>query len=137
MATIKLIEENEASPEIQEIYNDAKQYFDLDFVPNVLKATAHQGPEVLRQTIEGLKETEKVLGKETAYVIGLAVDIVNSCDYCINFDTAMLKKLGYDDKKIEALVNYAALNSYYNQYVKGLQLEPDVTPQTVQQRRAA
>lgn len=137
MALIKLVEENEASPEIKEIYNQFKQFFELDFVPSIIKATAHEGPEVLRQTFEQLKSSEEILGKETTYLLGLAVDVTNGCDYCINFDTAMLKRMGYDDKKINALINFIAANNYYNKYADALQLQPDVTPQTIQQRKAA
>lgn len=137
MATIMLVEESTAPEEIKQVYNEVKEYFNLDFVPNAFKAIAHQGPEILRQQWEGLKESEKLLGKEATYLIALAVDITNGCDYCINFDSSVLKQLGYDDKKIEAVVNLISLNSFYNRYVEGLQLETDVTPQTMTGKMAA
>lgn len=49
----------------------------------------------------------------------------------------MLKQLGYDDAKIERLINSISLGSYYNRYVDGLQLEPDVRPDIIQRKMAA
>jgi AhpD family alkylhydroperoxidase len=135
MATIRLVEENEASPEVKAIYEESKRHFNIDFVPNVFKAMAHN-PELLKMQWEGLMQGEKMWGKETFYLVSLAVDVTNSCDYCINADTAMLKQIGYDDAKIESLINMIALNSYYNHYVDGLQLEPDVTPTMAERGRA-
>lgn len=136
MATIHLIEENEASPDVKAIYDDIKKHFNLDFVPNSFKALAHN-PEALKQAWEEFKETERVWGKEIAYLIGLTVDVINGCSYCINFDTAMLKQLGYDDKKIESLIKMISTNNLYTAYVDGLQLEPDVTPDVIEKRKAA
>jgi len=131
-----MIEENEASPEVKAIYDDVKQHFNLDFVPNAIKALAHD-PESLKAQWEELKQTEQYWGKEFTYAIGLAVDVINGCSYCINFDSAMLKSLGYDDKKIENLIKLIGSNSFYNAYVDGLQLEPDVTPATFERKMAA
>lgn len=80
MATIRLIEENEASPEVKAIYEEIKQHFNLDFVPSVFKAIAHN-PETLKVQWEGLKQDEEYWGKETSYLISLAVDVTNGCDY--------------------------------------------------------
>jgi len=80
LATIKLIEESEASPEVRKVYEDIKQYYGLDFVPNVFKAAAHN-PEALAAQFEGLKQTEQQWGKEQVYLMGLAVDVTIGCDY--------------------------------------------------------
>jgi len=75
-----LVEESDASPEVRAIYDEIKQYYGLDFVPNIFKASAHN-PEALRTQWEGLKQTEQEWGKEQTYLIGLAVDITVGCDY--------------------------------------------------------
>jgi hypothetical protein len=46
----------------------------------------------------------------------------------------VLKQLGYDDARIEALVNLISASSYFDKYADGLQLEPDVTPAKVTRR---
>lgn len=80
MTTIRLIEENEASAEIKAMYEEIKQHFGLDFVPNAFKAMANN-PEGLKAGWEGLKQDEEYWGKEISYLIGLAVDVTNGCDY--------------------------------------------------------
>ena len=136
MATIKLISEMEATPEVNEVFEDVKQHFNLDFVPNVFKAMANN-PDALMQGWNQLKAIEESWGKEMTYLLSLAVDITNGCDYCINFDTAVLKQLGWDDRKIEMLVSFISMNDSYNKYVQGLSLEPDVTPEVMERRMAA
>lgn len=49
----------------------------------------------------------------------------------------MLKQLGYDDAKIEKLIEFVSAGSFYNKYVDGLQLEPDVTPDVIGRKMAA
>jgi AhpD family alkylhydroperoxidase len=136
METIRLISEEEASPEVNAIYQDVKRHYDLDFVPNAMKALAHD-PLALKQAWDGLVQLEEYWGREMATVISLAVDVTNGCSYCINFDTAILKQLGYSDDKIQNLISFVAQESFFNKYVEGLQLEPDVTPALMERKRAA
>lgn len=133
---IRLTEENEASAEVKAVYQDVKRHFDLDFVPNIIKAWA-QNPETLKAGWEGYKQAEQTWGKEKTYLVSLAVDVTNHCDYCINFDIAMLKRLGYDDTKIEGLISVIAGQNFLDRYANGLQLEPDYTPAVVERRMAA
>ncbi len=135
METIHLISENEAPANVRAIYDDIKRHFDLDFVPSIFKAVAHN-PAVLMQQWETFKQAESMWGKETLYLVSLAIDVTNGCDYCINFDTAMLKQLGYSDAKIESLITFISGNNFYNIYAEGLQLVPDVTPAVVERQMA-
>ena len=135
METIHLIHENEASPDVRAVYEDIKRHFDLDFVPSIFKALANN-PPVLAQQWEGFKQAESMWGKETLYLISLGIDVTNGCNYCINFDTSMLKQMGYDDAKIESLISFISGNNFYNIYAEGLQLEPDVTPAVVERQMA-
>lgn len=79
-ATIHLVEESEATNDVRTIYNEIKQHYNLDFVPNVFKAVA-RNPQALKQTWEQMKQGEAMWGKETFYLISLAVDVTNGCDY--------------------------------------------------------
>lgn len=136
MTTIRLISEEEASPEVHEVYEDVKDHFNLDFVPNIIKAMANN-PATLRQQWETMKQAESAWGAETFYLLSLVSDVVNGCDYCAHFDAAMLKQAGWDDAKIEGLTNFIANAVMWNTYVKGLGLEPDVTPEKIERRMAA
>jgi len=49
----------------------------------------------------------------------------------------MLKQMGYDDAKIEKLINSISAGSLYNKYVEGLQSEPDVRPDVIERKKAA
>lgn len=137
MTVIHLIEESDASPETRQVYDEIKAHFDLPFVPNVFKAMAHQGAEVLKAQWQGFLEAEAYWGKEKLYLLSLAIDVVNNCSYCINFDTAMLKQMGYDDDKIESLISFIGMSDFFNKYVEGLQLDTDVTPEMMEGRMAA
>lgn len=137
MTTIHLVTDEEAAPEVREVFEDVKRYYNLDFVPNVFRAMAHR-PEELVQQWQGLKQAETEVGKELIYVLSLAVDVTRNCSYCINFDTAVLKhQLGYSDARIEGLINMIALMGMYNTYVQGLNLDIDVTPEVMGRRMAA
>ncbi len=127
LATIHLITEQEATPEVKRIYDEIKQYYGIDFVPRIFQAFAHD-PHALHHHWEQTKSAESALGKEKFHLMGLAVATLAGCDYCINFHITMLKQEGYDDSKIE---NCLALISSFegsSAYTIGLQLEPDVTP---------
>jgi AhpD family alkylhydroperoxidase len=134
--TIRLVSEEEASPEVNAIYQDVKKHYNLEFVPNAMKALAHD-PVALKQAWEGLVQLEEYWGLEMATVIALAVDVTNGCQYCINFETALLKEMGYSDEKIHNLVSFIAQESFFNRYVEGLGLEPDVTPAMMERKKAA
>lgn len=101
-----------------------------------MKAIAHN-PETLKQMWEAIQQTEQFWGKEMFYAVSLAVDITKGCSYCTNFDTAILKQLGWEDAKIEAFVNTVAWANWGTTYAEGLQLEPDVTPAVVARKMAA
>ncbi|MBE0477151.1 MAG: hypothetical protein IBX62_08655 [Coriobacteriia bacterium] len=80
MATIHLIEENEASAEVRQVYEDIKTHYGFGFVPNIFKALAHQ-PEILKLQWEGYKQAERTWGKEMVTLMSLAVDVTNGCRY--------------------------------------------------------
>jgi len=125
LATIRLVEEQEASPEVKAIYDEIKQYHNLGFVPNIFKVYARH-PEALKQVWEGFKQAEAIWGKEMIQIIGLSTAIATGSSYMIDAHTGMLKLLGYDDEKIDALVNHITAHIGGDAYAAGLQLEPDV-----------
>ena len=55
MATVKLIEYEEAGPEVRAVYDDIMATRKIDWVNNFWKAIAVQ-PELLRRTWQGVKE---------------------------------------------------------------------------------
>jgi len=79
-STIQLVEERAASADVQRIYDEIREYFEIDFVPNIFKAMAHE-PDALKAQWEGLKQADKELGQEKANLISLAVAVTNGCEY--------------------------------------------------------
>ena len=54
MATVNLIEYEDASPEVRAVYDDIRVTRQSDFINNFWKALAHS-PEQLQRTWEGVK----------------------------------------------------------------------------------
>lgn len=82
MATVKLVEENDPNPLIQEVFTDIKATKNIDRVPNFWRALA-TNPEHLRLCWTQLKTTMRPgkLDLLTKEIIALAVSVTNSCHY--------------------------------------------------------
>jgi len=85
MATVPLIEYEDASPEVRAVYDDIRTVRQTDFINNFWKGLANN-PVQLRQTWEQVKAvmaagTIDAMTKEMIYV---AVSVANSCEYCIH-----------------------------------------------------
>ena len=126
MATVKLIEYEEASPEVRAVYDDIMATRQIDWVNNFWKALAVQ-PELLRRTWEGVKNVMAPgaldpLVKEMFYV---AVSVTNGCEYCINSHTAAARKKGMTDEMLAELMAVVGMANQTNALVNGFQVELD------------
>ena len=83
MATIEMIEEEDAAGRVKDIYEDIKTTFGINFVPNLYKVMA-PNPAYLEANWDKVKavmiESEN-LDRLTKEIIAVAVSAVNSCDY--------------------------------------------------------
>jgi len=84
MATLGLIEYEDAGPEVRAVYDDIMTTRNIDRVNNFWKAIAHD-PVTLKRTWESIKQVMApgaldALTKELIYV---AVSTTNNCGYCI------------------------------------------------------
>jgi AhpD family alkylhydroperoxidase len=126
MATVKLIEYEEAGPEVRAVYDDIMATRQIDWVNNFWKALAVQ-PDLLRRTWEGVKEVMAPgaldpLVKEMFYV---AVSVTNGCKYCINSHTAAARKKGMTDEMLAELMAVVGMANQTNALVNGFQVELD------------
>ena len=83
MATIKMIEENKASGEVKDIYEEIKKSLKIDFVPNMYKVMAHN-PLYLKSTwnkTKAIMHAPGHLDKLTKEIIAVAVSATMGCDY--------------------------------------------------------
>ena len=126
MATVKLIQYEEASPEVRAVYDDIMATRQIDWINNFWKALAVQ-PELLRRTWEGVKNVMAPgaldpLVKEMFYV---AVSVTNGCEYCINSHTAAARKKGMTDEMLAELMAVVGMANQTNALVNGFQVELD------------
>ena len=129
MSTVKLVDENCDHPVVRKIFEDIKATKKIDRVPNIWRALA-TNPEHLELTWTRLKAIMRpgkvdLLTKE---IIALAVSITNSCRYCINAHTTAVQKLGMSAEEYGEFLAVVGLYNQFNKLVDGLQVEPDVTP---------
>lgn len=129
MATVKLVEEAEATSEVQTIYSEVKQMFGVPFVPNIFKAMANH-PGYLEATWARFKVImgPGKLDPTTKQVIALAVSATNNCEYCINAHTVTLKQMGFDDAALTELMAVVDMFNGFNKFLDGLRVESDLMP---------
>lgn len=128
-ATVRMVEEADASPRVRAVYDDIKATKRIDFVPNFWKTLASH-PPLLEETWTRLKGVMAPgrLDALTKEMIALAVSATNGCRYCINSHTAAVKKLGLDDEGLGELMAVVSLFNGTNRLADGFQVEPDVLP---------
>lgn len=83
MASIKMIEETEATGKVKKIYEDIKASLGIDFVPNMYKVMAHK-PDFLEANWEKIKavmQQEGKLDRLTKEIIAVAVSAAMGCEY--------------------------------------------------------
>ena len=129
LATVSLVEEEEAVGLVRKIYEDIKQTKQIDFVPNFWKTLATH-PPLLEQTWLRLKSamTPGRIDGLTKEMIALAVSATNGCEYCIRSHTAAAKKLGLDDEGLGELMAVVATFNATNALADGYRVVPDVSP---------
>ena len=126
MATLGLVEYDDATPEVRAVYDDIMATRKTDWINNFWKALAHD-PKTLRRTWESIKEIMAPgaldpLMKEMLY---LAVSATNQCGYCIVSHTAGARKAGMTDEMFAELMAVVGMANETNRLVSGYQVEID------------
>jgi len=126
MATLGLIEYQDASPQVRAVYDDIMTTRKTDWINNFWKALAHD-PATLRRTWQSIKEimapgTLDALTKEMVY---LAVSATNQCGYCIASHTAAARKAGMSDAMFAELMAVVGMANETNRLASGYQVEID------------
>ena len=126
MATVRLVEYEEAGPEVRQVYDDIMKTRQIDWVNNFWKALAVQ-PEMLKRTWEAIKAvmapgTLDPLFKEMIYV---AVSATNGCEYCVKSHTAAARKKGMSDEMLGELMAVVGTANQTNALATALQVDVD------------
>lgn len=134
-ATVRPVEEAEASGKVAEIFADIKRTKNIDFVPVFWRviATNPTQLEMVWTTLKALMHPEAAgrsskLDARTREIIALAVSATNGCPYCINSHTAALRKLGTDGETLGEVMAIVGLFNMTNSLANGYQVVPDVRP---------
>lgn len=135
IATVRPVEEADASAPVAAVYADIKATKGIDFVPNIWRvlATNPAHLELMWTRLKAVMHPEAVgrtskLAPVTREAIALAVSATNGCAYCVNSHTAALRKLGLDAEAVGEVLAVAALFNATNALADGYQIEPDVLP---------
>ena len=126
MAIFKMIEENEASGKVKEVFDDIKNSRGITEIPNFWKMLAND-PNELDRTWNSLKDIMKkgALDPVTKELIYVAVSITNSCEYCIKSHSAAAKKKGASDEMLKEMFAVVGLANKNNKLVDSYQVEVD------------
>lgn len=126
MATLGLIEYEQAGPEVRAVYDDIMATRKTDWVNNFWKALAHD-PAALRRTWESIKQimAPGALDPLTKELIYVAVSVTNGCGYCIASHIASARKKGMTDAMFKELMEVTGMANQTNRVVNGYQVEID------------
>jgi uncharacterized peroxidase-related enzyme len=102
---IPVIEEDEATDDIAEIFNDIKREMETPFVPNIAKAIA-TSPGVLRIMRDFYHSVYQnvTLPQSLVSMIAYTIAQKNHCEYCSANNELTCRTLGIDEKTLAALV---------------------------------
>lgn len=126
MATLGLIEYQDASADVRAVYDDIMATRKTDWINNFWKALAHD-PATLRRTWLSVKEimAPGALDALTKEMIYLAVSASNQCGYCIASHTAAARKAGMTDAMLAELMAVVGMANESNRLASGYQVEID------------
>ena len=123
---VKLVEYDEAGPEVRAVYDDIMATRKIDWVNNFWKAMANH-PPTLKRTWESLKEvmgpgTIDPLTKEMIY---LAVSATNGCRYCLASHGAAARAKGMTEEMHGELLAVIAMAAETNRLAESYQVPVD------------
>jgi len=123
---MKLIEYENASPEVREVFDDIMRTRNIDWISNFWKALASD-PVTLRRTWQSVKQimAPGALDALTKEMIYVAVSASNQCGYCIASHTASARKAGMSDAMLAELLAVVGMANETNALAAGYQAEID------------
>ena len=129
-ASVKVVEEKDATRKVIKIYEEIKTTLGIDFVPNMYKALA-VNPDYLEVTwgkVQAVMGNDGKLGKNTKDIVALTVSIMSGCDYCIGVYNDAVKRAGLNDEALLELYGVIDLYTGLNRLNIGLQTKMDEKP---------
>ena len=126
MPVTRLIDYEDASPEVRAVYDDSMATRKTDWINNFWKALANH-PPTLRRTWESIKQVmgPGALDPLTKEMIYLAVSAANGCDYCIASHTAGARRAGMSESMRGELLAVVGMANETNRLASGYQVDID------------
>ncbi len=126
MSTVRLIPDEELSPEARIVFDEIRALRRTDYVNDIWRALAHD-PALLRRTWDGVRDVMApgALDPLTKELIYVAVSIANTCEYCIRSHTAAARAKGLSEAGLMELVAVVAAASQTNRLATALQVPVD------------
>jgi AhpD family alkylhydroperoxidase len=126
MATVRLLTDDELSPEARAVFDDIRAVRQTEFVNNFWRALAHD-PVTLERTWESIKQVMRpgALDAKTKEMLYVAVSIAHGCNYCIHSHTAAARTKGMTEAEYAELVAIVGMASETNRIVTALGVEVD------------
>lgn len=126
MATVPLVSDAEAGPEVRAVFDDIRATRGTDYVNNFWRALA-MDPRQLAEVWAAVKATMApgALDPLTKEMIYIAVSTANACSYCVHSHTAAARAKGMTDAQHAELLAVIALAGRTNHLVTGLQTPVD------------
>lgn len=127
MATVPLVDDEQATGEVAEVFADIRRTRGTNFINNFWRALAAD-PRQLRATWE---EVKTVMGGDGALdplvkeMIYVAVSVTNGCAYCVHSHTAAASAKGMTQAQYAELLSVAALAGRTNQLANALGVPVD------------
>lgn len=126
MATLGLIEYEDAGLEARAVFDDIRATRKTDWINNFWKALAHD-PVTMRRTWESIKEVmaSGALDPLTKELIYVAVSVTNQCGYCIASHCVSAHKKGMTKEMFAELMAVVGMANETNRLASGYQVEID------------
>jgi AhpD family alkylhydroperoxidase len=126
MATVRLLDDQEAGAEALAVFDDIRAKRQTDYVNNFWRALAHD-PATLKATWERAQAVMAPgaldpLVKELIYI---AVSTANGCDYCVHSHTAAAKAKGMTSAMHGELLAVIAMAAQTNALATALSVPVD------------
>jgi AhpD family alkylhydroperoxidase len=126
MSLVRILTDDELSPEAAAVFADIRATRKTEFVNNFWRSLAHD-PALLKRTWESLRAVmgEGSIDPKVKEMIYIAVSIANGCEYCIRSHTAAARAKGLDDAEFMELAAIVGMASETNRLAIALQVPVD------------
>jgi AhpD family alkylhydroperoxidase len=126
MATVKLLGDDELSPEAKAVFDEIRTTRKTDFVNNFWRALAHD-PKTLKRTWNSVQQVmgPGALDPKTKELLYIAVSVAHGCSYCIHSHTAAARAKGMTEQEYAELVAVVGMAAETNKLVTALGVPVD------------